>query len=130
MQPHFDYCSSVWGTCGVTLQKLQNRAAHVLTFSNYDVNAGQLLEILGWKNLDRQRNIQKAMVFKCLHGLASDSLASKFSERNTSYNLRDSEKKLNVRLPRTNSFKNSLSYSGVTLWNGLPYEARCAKSLR
>ena len=60
MQPHFDYCSSVWGTCGVTLQKLQNRAAHVLTFSNYDVNAGQLLEILGWKNLDRQiKSLQK-----------------------------------------------------------------------
>ena len=55
IQPHFDYCSTVWGTCGVTLQdklqKLQNRAARVLIFSNYDVNAGQLLEILGWKNL-------------------------------------------------------------------------------
>ena len=53
IQPHFDYCKAVWGTCGVTLrdklQKLQNRAARVLTFSNYDFNAGQLLEILGWK---------------------------------------------------------------------------------
>ena len=92
IQPHFDYCSTVWGICGVSLQdrlqKLQNRAARVLTFSNYDVNAGQLLEILGWKNLDRQRNIQKAsMVLKCLHGLAPDYLASKFSERSTSYNL-------------------------------------------
>ena len=85
---------------------MQNRAALVLSFSNYDVNAGQLLEILGWKNLDRQRNIQKAtMVFKCLHGLAPDYLASKFSERNTIYNLSDSENKLNVRLPRTNYFK-------------------------
>ena len=27
------------------------------------------------------------MVFKCPHGLARDYLASKFSERNTSYNL-------------------------------------------
>ena len=92
IQPHFDYGSTIWGTCscGVTLQdklqKLQNRAARVLTFSNYDVNAGQLLEILGWKNLSHQRNIQKpTMVFKCLHGLAPDYLASKFSERNTSY---------------------------------------------
>ena len=135
MQPHFDHCSTVWGTCGVTLQdklqKLQNRAARVLTFANYDVNAGQLREILGWKNLDSQRNIQKAtMVFKCLHGLAPDYLASKFSERNTSYNLRDSENKLNVRLPRTNYFKNSFSYSGATQWNRLPCKARCAESLR
>ena len=52
LQPHLDYCTTVWGTCGVTLQdklqKLLNRAARDLTFSNYDVNAGQLLEILGW----------------------------------------------------------------------------------
>ena len=55
IQPHFDYCSTVWGTCGVTLQdklkKLQNIAARVLTFLNYNADAGQLLEILGWKNL-------------------------------------------------------------------------------
>ena len=55
IQPHFDYCSTVWGTCGVTLQdkhkKLHNRAARVLTFLNYNADVGQLLEILGWKNL-------------------------------------------------------------------------------
>ena len=51
IQPHFDYCSTVWGTCGVTLQdkhkKLHNRAARVLTFLNYNADVGQLLEILG-----------------------------------------------------------------------------------
>jgi len=103
---------------------LQNKAARVLTLSNYDVNAEQLLEILGWKNLDRQRNIQKAtMVFKCPHGLAPDYLASEFSERSISHYLRDSENKLNVRLPRTNYFTISFSYSGATQWNRLPYEA-------
>ena len=44
--------------------------------------------------------------------------------------MRDSENKLNVRLPRSNYFKNSFSYSGATLWNRLPYEAKCAESLR
>ena len=77
IKPHFDYYSIVWGISGVTLQdklqKLQNRASRVLTFFNHDVNAGQLLEILGWKNLDRKRNIQKAtVVLKCLHGLSLD----------------------------------------------------------
>ena len=134
---HFDYCSTVWGTCGVTLQdklqKLRNRAARVLTLSYYGVDAGQLLEILGWENLDRQRNIQKTtMVFKCLHvhGLAPDPLASKFSERNTRYNLRDSENKLYVGLPRINYVQNSFSYSDATLWNGLPCEARFVESLK
>ena len=90
------------------------------------LNAGQLLE-----NLDRQRNIQKAtMVFKCLHGIVPDYLAFKISKRNTSYNLRDSENNLGVKLPSTNHFKNSFSYSAAALWNRLPYEARCAESLR
>ena len=51
VQPYFDYCSVVWDSCGSTLaeklQKLQNRAARVLTFSTYDTNADHLFEILG-----------------------------------------------------------------------------------
>ena len=47
VKPHFDYCDIVWGNCGKTLQdklqKLQNRAARVLTFSNYDADATELL---------------------------------------------------------------------------------------
>ena len=35
IQPHFDYCCEVWDTIGVSLsdrlQKLQNRAARVIT---------------------------------------------------------------------------------------------------
>ena len=77
IQPHFDYCNIVWGNCGITLrnkvQKLQNRAARVLTHSNYDADAGHLFELLGWKNLASQQQIQRAtMVFKSLHGLAPD----------------------------------------------------------
>ena len=38
VQPHFDYCGIVWGNCGKTLserlQKLQNRAARILTSSS------------------------------------------------------------------------------------------------
>ena len=41
-----------WGNCGVTLQdklqKLQNRAARVLTYSNYDADVNNLFELLGW----------------------------------------------------------------------------------
>ena len=46
IQPHFDYCNLVWGNCGKTLsdrlQKLQNRAARVLTSSSYDTDAKEL----------------------------------------------------------------------------------------
>ena len=135
IQPHFDYCNIIWGNCGIILQdkiqKLHNRAARVLTNSNYDADAGHLFELLGWKNLASQQHIQRAtMVYKSLHGLALDYLCSKFSERReTAYNLRDSENKLNVPLPRTNYYKNSFSYSGATLWNSLPRDIRQAESL-
>ena len=69
IQPHFDYCNVVWGSCGIKLadklQKLQNRAARALTFSRYDANASQLFQNLNCKNLSTQRDIQKAlMVFR------------------------------------------------------------------
>ena len=64
LQPHFDYCNVVWGNCGITLhdklQKLQNKAARVLTFSNFDANASELFKILGWKNLVSQQQIALA----------------------------------------------------------------------
>ena len=134
IKPHFDYCDIVWGNCGKTLrdklQKLQNRAARVLTFSNYDADTTELLEFLGWKNLARQQEIHKAtMMFRCLHGLAPEYLCSKFTWRDPAYNLRDSENKLNVPLPRTNYYRNSFSYNGATLWNSLPCDIRNIESL-
>ena len=83
IQPHFDYFNFVWGNCGITLQnkvqKLQNRAARVLTNSNYDADAGHLFELLRWKNPASQPQIQRAiMVYKSPHGLAPDYLCSKF----------------------------------------------------
>jgi len=61
VQPHLSYCSIVCGNCGKTLseklQKLQNRAARILTSSSHDADAGYLLQQLGWKNLTAQRQI-------------------------------------------------------------------------
>ena len=82
LQSHFDYCSMVWYNSGKTLreklQRLQNRAARVLTNSNYDADASILLNDLGWQNLETQRQIQKAlMVYKSLNCLAPDYMSSK-----------------------------------------------------
>ena len=66
VQSHYDYCSVVWGNCGKTLrdklQRLQNRAARVLTNSNYDADASILLNDLEWQNLETQRQFQKAVM--------------------------------------------------------------------
>ena len=91
------------------VQKLQNRAARVLTYSmtySYDADAGHLFELLGWRNLSCKQQIQKAtMVYKSLHGLASEYLCSNVESHETAYNLRDSENKLTVPLPHTNYHK-------------------------
>ena len=40
IQPHFDYCSQVWGCLGITLQnhlqRLQNRAVRIITKRGYE----------------------------------------------------------------------------------------------
>ena len=135
VQPHFDYCSLVWGNCGKTLsnklQKLQNRAARVITSSNFDKDVDSLFHKLSWKDLKSKREIRNAlMVFKSLNGLVPEYLTSRFIKRNESnYSLTDSVNKPVIPFPRTNYMKNSFSYSGATLCNSLPCNIRESGSL-
>ena len=136
MQPHFDYCSVVWGNCNkslsIKLQKLQNRAARILTSSSYDANADDLFVRLGWQKLSLQRELKTAtMVYKSLNGLAPEYLKSMFTDwsSTTTYSLRNCKGKLALPLPRTNFLKNSFSYSGAVLWNSLPTNLRQAQTL-
>ena len=73
------------------LQKLQNRAARVLTFSRYDADANRLFRQLNWKDLSTQFQKQKAlMVYKSLKDLVAGYLSSKFVKRyETRYSLRE-----------------------------------------
>ena len=52
VMPYFNYCRAVWGNInkGVAdkLQKMQNRAARILTFSNYEVRSSVLLDEPAW----------------------------------------------------------------------------------
>ena len=117
--------------CLTTEASNQNRAARVLTFSRYDVDANRFFGKLNWKDLSTQFQIQKAlMIYKSLNDLVPGYLSSKFVKRyETRYSLRDSVNKVIVPFPRTNFMKNSFSYSGAVLWNSLPRDMREAKSL-
>ena len=74
IQPHFDYCCSVWDELGDTLatkllQKLQNRAARIITRSSYDADSGALLTLLQLDNLSiRRKKIKAQLMFKILKG--------------------------------------------------------------
>ena len=107
IEPHFDYCSVVWDGLSQQLceklQKLQNRAARVITKSSYNTNSSYLLNSLSWDNLSVRRTKQKAnLMYKCV----------------------------NKRKPRTDYLKRNFSYSGASLWNDLPEDIRTTKSLR
>ena len=83
VQPDFDYCNVVWGNCSKNLcsklQKLQNRAARVLTFSNYDCGTSELFQNLKWSKLVLQRAVSKAiMLHSIVNNTAPEYLTSRF----------------------------------------------------
>ena len=134
IRPYFDYCSSVWGECSVTLcdklQKLQNRAARVTTRSGYDVSAKHLISLRQDNLTKRRKELKATLMFEILNGLAPDYLEDVFSIRTTKYNVRNLEMKLNLPKPNTNYLKRSFSYSVASLWNNLPNNLRAIESLR
>ena len=120
--PHFDYCSLVWGNCNETLknklQKLQNRAARVITGDTYDIRSYEILDKLGWKTLEERREEQMAsIVTKPLNNeCPPDSSMFEFSN-NTNYNLRSNKNTLLLSKPKTNAMKRSFSYVAAKVSN-------------
>ena len=121
------YCAK---TLSDKLQRLQNRAVRVLTNTCYDADANQLLKELGWDNLETRRQKLKAeMVYKSLNGLAPNYLSSKFIQRSdviTAYNLRDSDGKLAILLPRTIT---KIALAIVVQFSGIVYPQLLGKQL-
>jgi len=56
----------MWGSCSKSLsqklQKLQNRAARVITFSNYERSTDELLRMVNWVKLDFQHLADKSIM--------------------------------------------------------------------
>lgn len=134
VEPHLHYCSAILDSLSQCLsdklQKLQNRAARIVTNSSYDTSSGPLLDLLGWDRVSITRKKQKMVVmFKTVNMLAPRYMQNMFSARSVPYNIRNSESILHVPKPRTNYLKRSLGYSGAVLWNGLPDELRKTTSL-
>ena len=88
------------------MQKLQNRAARVITKSSYDASSSILLEKLHWDNLSLRRKKHKSiLMYKTINKLTPEYLQNLFSFRSTNYNLRNAEMKLNLPKPRTDYLK-------------------------
>ena len=84
VEPHFHYCSSVWGSFGATeinqLQKMQNFAVHIVTGSNFETPGLTLVKQLGWKTIDELIDSESnSMVFKSLNNWAPQYLCNLFT---------------------------------------------------
>ena len=66
----------VWRNCNKGLsQKLQNRAARIITFSNYDAGTNELFHSLKWNKLDHQSKVNKSiLMYKALNNKTPEYL--------------------------------------------------------
>ena len=66
VQPYFDYCNIVWGDCSKTrvdkLQRLQNRAARIITRADFSVRSRDLLINLEWPNLSERQKLHLKII--------------------------------------------------------------------
>ena len=131
VQPYFDYCDVVWGDCSKTradkLQKLQNRAARIITRADYSIRSSDVLNSLEWSNLEeRRKRYLLVTMFKIFNNDCPTYLREQFHRTSGihDYNLRGSNYDLQLPLPKTNFLKRSFSYQGAMAWNQLSNETR------
>ena len=137
VEPHLSYCSSVWGCCSNSkinvLQKIQNRAARIVTNSPYDASAAPLIQNLGWPTINNLiRKETATLTYKSLNSLAPvymRKLFTKYSD-DRERSLRSTETDLRLPLLKTVNGQKAFSYRGAKLWNSLEKEAKLAPSLK
>ena len=126
VEPHLNYCCSVKGCCGITreeyLQKLQNRAARIVTGSPYDVPSLPLHKELGWLSI-KEIIVKEtsAMMYKSLNDLPPHYLSDLFVRLSVFHTrgLRSTKNDLAVPLMRTVRGQKAFSYRGTIVWKRL-----------
>ena len=137
VEPHFQYCCSVWGCCNSTdilqMQRLQNRAARIVTNSQFDAPRKPLIQSLGWKTIQELINRQVNLtVFKCLNNIAPKYLYDNFTKNTVNATRSRRNTNTNFRLPlrRSANGQKCFSFRGAKCWNGLTTEAKQTTSIK
>ena len=112
--------------------KLQKRAARVILNTSYDSPSSPLFKKLKWLTFLQRVKYHKAIqVYKSLNNLSSSYMSSLFKNNQTDHNLRSvSNGDLVPPKFRLNCYKNSLSYSGSSIWNSIPNQIRRSPTLQ
>ena len=109
--PYFDYCNMVWENTAKynlqKIQKMQNRAARILTGSSYDVPTTDLKRELKWQTLEDRRDHKKALLMhKVKNGTAPDLIKNLFNIcDNQNYSLRSNLNNFKLDKPKRNFMK-------------------------
>ena len=134
--PIMDYCDTIWGNCTKynvnKIVKLQKRAARVILNTSFDSPSDPLFKKLKWLTFPQRIMYHKAIqVYKSLNNLSPSYMFSLFNNNKTDHNLRSvSNGDLLPPKFRLNCYKNSLSYSGSTIWNSIPFNIRKSSTLQ
>ena len=129
VQPHIDYCITVWGyapNCHIKkLQRLQNKIVRILKGDfNWESSPSLMLTELNIPNIIQRRDYFIGIqVFRCLNDLyppyISDMLqyANEYNDYMTRSTQNDSRY---VPKARINVFKQSFQYTAPSMYNALP----------
>ena len=137
VEPHFQYCCSVWGCCNSTnilqLQRLQNRAVRIVTKSHFDDPSKLLIHSLGWKTIEGLINRQVNLtVFKCLNSIAPKYICDIFTKNtvNATRSLRNTNTDLRLPVKSSGNGQKCFSFRGAKSWNDLSTEAKQTTSIK
>jgi hypothetical protein len=133
--PHFDYCSTVWGSTNIErLYKLQKRTARMIFDLPTQTPTKPLLEKLKWMSIMDRVSYRKAvMVYKSLNGLVPSYMRKLFklvkdvSTRSTRHV--DNTKLYLQSGNNLKKYTDNFSYSAAITWNNIPAEIREASSI-
>jgi len=132
VQPIFGYTDTVWGGlsigCSNSLQRLQNRAAHIIQRT---ATTEESFRMLGWVDLETQRKAHKCiLVFTCLNELVPPYLSDYFI-RNRTFHTYKTRQRNDIHLPnpKLTLGKNTFRFLGAVLFNNLPTSIKEATSL-
>ena len=126
----------MWGNCAESrlnkLQKLQTRAARIVTSSSYDAPTEALIKEVNWPTMkDMIRSETATVVHRSVNYIAPDYLSYLFI-RNSNRNiisLRNADTDLLVPFMKTSNGQKAFSFSGAKIWNELSREAKQAPYL-
>ena len=135
VEPYFRFCCPVWGVCSTTvlnkLQKLQNRAARIVTNSPYRMSASPIIRQLGWQTVyELMKTETLKMVYRSINHEVPEYLTGLFHRlsETCARQLRNTSTDLYVPLFKTACGQKCFSYGGAKLWNDLKRESKMANT--